>query len=58
MVDTEGKIILVNKFKNPYLEFPSSTDNRYGLLFLVLAHIYMSGESCTDGMKKTKFLFA
>lgn len=51
MVETDGRVMLVNKIKNDQLKFPTNLQNRYGLLFLVLAHIYMNGESCSEGTK-------
>ncbi|XP_011506593.1 PREDICTED: MAGE-like protein 2 [Ceratosolen solmsi marchali] len=52
LVDVEsGKFILCNTIKNdlPHLNFDENVKNRYVLLFLVLTHIYMSGEVCTEG---------
>ncbi|KAL2741009.1 non-structural maintenance of chromosomes element 3 isoform X2 [Vespula squamosa] len=46
-----GKYILVNEIKNsiPHLKFTKSIKAEQVLLFIILAHIFMYEDSCTEG---------
>ncbi|XP_008207768.1 non-structural maintenance of chromosomes element 3 homolog [Nasonia vitripennis] len=47
---SSGKFILVNKLQDslPYMTFDKEVGDRYVLLFLVLSHIFMNGEICSE----------
>lgn len=60
---SSGKFILVNKLQGslPCTAFDKEVGDRYVLLFLVLSHIFMNGEICSEGIYyliQISFLFS
>ncbi|XP_014215948.1 non-structural maintenance of chromosomes element 3 homolog [Copidosoma floridanum] len=51
VTDVDGKLFIYNRLKNdiPHIEYDEDVANRHVLLFIILSHIYMSGDRCSQG---------
>ncbi|KAJ8680693.1 hypothetical protein QAD02_016480 [Eretmocerus hayati] len=48
LVESDNKLMLCNTLTNDNFEYSDEICGRYAILFLVLSHIYMSGQKCGE----------